>query len=370
MKEITLRSYAKINLSLRVLRRREGGYHDISSLMQGIDLCDVINIKVCAENGTKYNLPHCLIDGTVVYLCADADTIPMDMSNLALKGIKAVLDEVSSRANEIEVPKVLLVKIEKRLPVAAGIAGGSGNAAACMLGLNALMGHPLSLRELMGIGTGVGADVPFSVMMNARCNAGELNWTEQNREESLNCIEQYRTEQELNWTEQNSSGELSRTEQSMQVGLRGLIEASSAAMISGIGEIVEPTEPIARHIIMANPGIAVSTRAAYEAIDAELNRTEESDGAELSCTEQNRAAELWVNDFESYTLANYPEAKHLRELMEQELRAERILMSGSGPTMIAYYEDGRVADEDYENFRCICANEEGYRIWRTSTGTL
>ena len=92
MNEITLNAYAKINLSLVVTGKRPDGYHNIRSLMQGIDLCDVIKITKCPENGTKYNLPHCTIGGIDVYLCTDVETIPMDMSNLALRGIAAVLD--------------------------------------------------------------------------------------------------------------------------------------------------------------------------------------------------------------------------------------------------------------------------------------
>ena len=142
MTEITLNAYAKINLSLTVTGRRTDGYHDIRSLMQGIDLFDVIKITKCPQNGTKYNLPHCTIGDVVVYLCTDADTIPVDMSNLALKGIASVLDGYDGR-----MPEELLVTIDKRLPVAAGIAGGSGNGAVCMLGMNALLGYPFSLRD-------------------------------------------------------------------------------------------------------------------------------------------------------------------------------------------------------------------------------
>ncbi len=83
MKEIELKAYAKINLSLTVTGRRADGYHNIRSLMQGIGLFDVIKITQCPRNGTKYNLPHCTIGDVVVYLCTDADTIPVDMSNLA-----------------------------------------------------------------------------------------------------------------------------------------------------------------------------------------------------------------------------------------------------------------------------------------------
>ena len=304
MEKIVLNAYAKINLSLTVTGRRDDGYHNIRSLMQGIDLCDVIKITKCVENGTKYNLPHCTIDGIVVYLCTDAKTIPLDMSNLALKGIAAVLG--------------VLVTIDKKLPVAAGIAGGSGNAAACMLGVNALMGSPFSLRELMKTGARVGADVPFSLMMNARCNAGAL------------------------------------------AALEGIEEASSAAWTGGIGDIVDPAEPMLRHVILANPGIAVSTKAAYEAIDAVM--------AELGYNRVLDEYPLFVNDFESYTLRAYQEAQRLKSLMQKELSADIVLMSGSGPTMAAYYTDPELAGEDFARMNDIAEREAGWRVWLTVTG--
>ena len=319
MDGITLNAYAKINLSLAVIDRRADGYHNIKSLMQGIDLCDVIRLSKCLKNGTKYNLPHCTIHGVVVYLCTDAKTIPADMSNLAFRGIKAVLDACadSHRADVSgDLRDGLIIELDKRLPVAAGIAGGSDNAAACMLGINALIGSPFSLRELMDIGTGVGADVPFSLMMNAKRNADEL------------------------------------------AGLEGLVEARSAAWVSGIGEIVEPAEPMRRHVIMVNPGIAVSTGAAYEALDS-VRRERSPEELEHP---------MFMNDFEANTLSAYPEAGRLSRLMREELRADTVLMSGSGPTMIGYYEDPAAASCDFDRMKEICVREGSWRAWLTETG--
>ena len=313
MKETVLKAYAKINLSLTVTGRREDGYHNIRSLMQGIGLFDVIKITKCPQNGTKYNLPHCLIGGVDVYLCTDADTIPVDMSNLAFKGVAAVLD-----AYDHPVMDDIIISIDKRLPVSAGIAGGSGNAAVCMLGLNSLLGSPFSLRELMKIGAEVGADVPFSLMMNARRNASEL------------------------------------------ASLTGLEEASTAAWTGGIGDIVEPAEPMNRYVIMANPGIAVSTKAAYEGIDAIM--------AEPGYKGVTDEYPLFVNDLESYTLRDYPQAAQLKAVMQDELDADIVLMSGSGPTMAAYYRDEEKARQDFCRMKDLCSQRPGWRTWFSSTG--
>lgn len=318
MEKISLNAHAKLNLSLEVVGRRSDGYHNIVSLMQGIDLCDALTIKKCPQNGTKYNLPHCTIDGLAVYLCTDASTIPTDMNNLAYKGVAALLDAAKDKnPHYAEFSKgvgSLIIDIEKRLPVAAGIAGGSGNAAASMLGLNALMGYPFTLRELMDIGTGVGADVPFSIFMNASRNRAVLG------------------------------------------GLKGIEEAGDAAWIGGIGDEVKASEPVPRYVILANPGISVSTAEAYRAID------------EMGYDETGGAGTLFVNDFEKYTLANYPEASELNSFMRKNLGADEILMSGSGPTMAAYYTNEEKAAADALAFTEQAAEKNGWSVWLSKTG--
>jgi len=357
METIRLNAYGKINLSLAVLGRRPDGYHNISSLMQGIGLYDVVEIKKCSENGTKYNLPHCRIGGIIIYLDMHTKDVPTDMRNLALRGIAALAEAVETAPGYAELSgnaagacsadnalasllpeSALLVSIDKRLPVAAGIAGGSGNAAACMLGLNALLGYPLSLRELMQKGAGVGADVPFSLMMNAASNRETL------------------------------------------ADLPGIEEASTAAWMTGIGDVVEPCEPLHRYVILANPGIAVSTPDAYRAVD-ELHAAQDAAQADehaaqageyaaqaaqtaAQAGEVRRGDALFTNDFEEYTLNAYDEAGALSRAMHEQLSADRILMSGSGPTMVAYYTDRQKAEREFDRFR----TEPGVRKWLTETG--
>lgn len=318
MDSIRLRSHAKVNLSLRVMGKRSDGYHEISSFMQGVGIHDVIEIKKCFKNETKYNLPHCNINGILVYLCADIKTIPQDMSNLALRGIdavtKAVSEDPEARGN---MPETLLVSIEKKLPVAAGLAGGSGNAAACMLGLNMMLGCPYTLRELMDKGAAVGADVPFSIFMNAFRNAAVLS------------------------------------------GMPGLEEARDSAMTAGIGDIVNAAEPVPRYVVLANPGTVVSTQKAYRALDELGIRTETED-----------AGELFVNDFEKYTLQSDSAAAELHRLLTEESGADEVLMSGSGPTMAAYYIDEDRARSGYERLSRITGADERIRIWFSDTGIV
>ena len=171
-------------------------------------------------------MPHCTVNGIVVYLCTDAKTIPTDMDNLAFRAVKAFTDAIGLRDLEKYIPTdTMLIDIRKDLPVSAGIGGGSANAAVVLLGLNEMTGRPFTLRQLMNMGAESGADVPFSTFMNAYRNRDVLT------------------------------------------GLDGLEEASDAAWTSGIGEIVEPAESVPRYVILANPGTAISTKAAYKAFD-------------------------------------------------------------------------------------------------------
>ena len=307
-----LKAYGKINLSLDILGRRLDGYHNISSLMQDISLYDVIEIKKCSQSGTKYNFSHCTISNVDVYLCTNLETIPLGDDNLAVRGARAVIERLDSdgilKSSGLEEVSIF---IDKRLPVAAGIAGGSGNGAVTMLGINALAGYPYSLRELMELGAAVGADIPFSLMMNAKKNEEELK------------------------------------------ELRGIEEASTAAQTEGIGDIVRPVSPIHRFVILGNPGVAVSTREVYEAMDAIEDRV---------C-----GGELFTNQMESYTLEFYPEAAEMNKAMKSMFHAEHVLMSGSGPTMVAYYNGGYEAETDYRKITergC----KSGWRFWLAETG--
>ena len=301
MDKITLNAHAKINLSLEITGKRPDGYHDIVSFMQGLGLHDVLSIEKCTQKATKYKLPHCTVNGIVVYLCTDAKTIPTDMDNLAFRAVKAFTD-------------ALLIDIRKDLPVSAGIGGGSANAAACLLGLNEMTDRPFTLRQLMEIGGGFGADVPFSTFMNAYRNRKVLD------------------------------------------GLKGLVEASDAAWTAGIGEIVERAESIPRYVIMANPGTAVLTKAAYKAFD------------EIGYTDADCAGKIFVNDMEKYTLKADKKAASLKRFMLERLDAEEVLMSGSGPTMVAYYKDIDKAGKGIATLAEMAVTDASIRAWLTDTG--
>ena len=316
MDKITLNAHAKTNLSLEIIGKRPDGYHDIVSFMQGLGLHDVLSIEKCTQKATKYNLPHCTVNGIVVYLCTDAKTIPTDMDNLAFRAVKAFTDAVGVRDLEKILPEdALLIDIRKDLPVAAGIGGGSANAAVCLLGLNEMTGRPFTLRQLMSIGAGFGADVPFSTFMNAYRNRSVL------------------------------------------ADLEGIEEASDAAWTAGIGDIVEAAESVPSYVILANPGTAVSTKAAYKAFD------------EIGYADADSAGHrLFVNDMEKYTLRADRKAAVLKGFMDERLDAKELLMSGSGPTMVAYYDDVNKARRGMTALAELIEIDCSIRAWLTDSG--
>lgn len=139
MREIRLESYAKINLSLDVVRKREDGYHDIETIMQEVDLGD----RIILREGTR----GCRID-------SNSRSIPLDGRNLVHRAYEEI-SRVSGQEKAVE------IYIDKRIPVGGGLAGGSSNAAAVLKGLNELWDLGYSLADLQALGSRIGADVPF-----------------------------------------------------------------------------------------------------------------------------------------------------------------------------------------------------------------
>ena len=140
------RANAKINLYLDVVSRRENGYHNIVSLMQTLSLCDLVTLDYRPADQTEIRLSA----------SGNAD-MPTDRKNLAWRAAELFLAE-TGKTGEVD------LFIEKHIPMAAGLAGGSADAAAVLRGLNALCGHPLSLERLCALGARLGADVPFCIV--------------------------------------------------------------------------------------------------------------------------------------------------------------------------------------------------------------
>jgi len=266
---IELKALAKINLGLDVLGRRDNGYHDVRMVMQTIYLYDNVILR-------KVDKPGIELQTNLFYL-------PVDGDNIAYKAAKMLIDE-------FDITEGVHITLDKHIPVAAGMAGGSSNAAAVLVGMNQLFQLGLSQKDLMERGVSLGADVPYCVM-------------------------------------------------------RGTVLAE------GIGEILLPLPPLPKcYILIAKPGISVSTKTVYEKLDAKpIEKHPDIDGVleGLKKGDIRKVAASMGNVLEAVTVEDYPIIEEIKNAMKQA-GALNAMMSGSGPTVFGIFEDkntARVAKE-------------------------
>lgn len=272
MKEVKLRALAKINLGLDVVRKREDGYHEVRMLMQTIKMYDKINIRLTDKSGIA-------IKTNLYYL-------PVNEDNLAYKAAKLLMDE-------FQIKDGISIQLKKYIPVAAGMAGGSSNAAAVLVGINRLFKLGLTKRELMERSVVLGADVPYCIM-------------------------------------------------------RG------TALAEGIGEILTPLTPMPNcHILIAKPGIHVSTKFVYGNLKAnELKKHPDIDGqlAALKKKDLKGVAAKMGNVLESVTVPAYPVIGWIRNEMKRN-GALNAMMSGSGPTVFGLFDEKEKAQAAFAALR-------------------
>lgn len=268
MDYIKMKALAKINLGLDVVRKREDGYHEVRMIMQTISLYDKIFIKKTKNTGIK-------VSTNLYYL-------PNNENNLVYKAAKLLIDE-------FEIKNGVSMKLEKYIPVAAGMAGGSADAAAVLIGMNKLFGLGLSRKQLMDRGVSIGADVPYCIM-------------------------------------------------------RG------TALAEGIGERLTKLKPLPKcYILIAKPGISVSTKFVYGNLKAdEIEKHPDIDGIieAIDNADILSVAERLGNVLEDVTIREYPVIDELKQFMKDR-GALNSLMSGSGPTVFGIFTDKDMADKAY-----------------------
>lgn len=329
MNQIQLSTYAKINLSLDVTGLREDGYHEVAMVMQAIDLKDHLTIhSVERADGTeagKHRLPGepavsrdggtvpgaagtgvsgapgksgwpqdsgkwCSMDGTetdtpcakpVIRLTMDVPGIPLDRRNTAYRAAELMLERLSEcnpgRYGKLE---ILEIRIEKRIPSSAGLAGGSSNAAGVLAGMNRLLEMHLSLDELCEMGTRIGADVPFCI-------------------HSVVALQP-----ELLQEAADAAGR----------------KPSSCALAEGIGEKLTPLKPAGMQVLLANPGIEVSTAQVYRALDAISGYPRPDTEAVMDAVRTQSVSGLasaTANVLENVTLRDFPAVNELKTVMMQ-----------------------------------------------------
>ena len=266
MQQIRQRAYAKINIGLDVLRRRPDGYHEVKMIMQTVDIYDDLLLEKTFKPG--------------IYLQTDNAELPVNRDNLIYRAAALLMEEK-------KVTEGVKITLAKRIPIAAGMAGGSSDAAAAMRGINTLFDMGYSVEELQHVGVKLGADIPY-------------------------CL------------------------------------VGGTMLSEGIGEILTPLPaPPDAHLVVAKPDINVSTAFVYGNLHAEqLQYHPDIDGMAQALSEKNLRGicDRMGNVLETVTVREYPVIEEIKQLMCRA-GAYNALMSGSGPTVFGIYTDGTKAAE-------------------------
>ena len=289
IKHLSLKAYGKINLGLDVLRRRDDGYHEDRMIMQTVGIYDRIDL-IYKET------PGITVETNLYYL-------PDNENNLVYKAAKLLMDE-------FHVQKGVHIRLRKYIPVAAGMAGGSSDAAAVLFGVNKMFSLGLTTEQLMDRGVKIGADVPYCVM-------------------------------------------------------RG------TALSEGIGEILTPLPvPPQCQVLIAKPGISVSTKFVYENLHANELRPEQHpdiDGMMEAIKQKDLygIADRFGNVLENVTIPAYPVIQEIKDLMLEQ-GAIGALMSGSGPTVFGLFTNPKAAAKAHEEMRFGAGAELAKQVYLTN----
>lgn len=274
---------AKINLSLDVLYKREDGYHEVEMVMTMVDLADRVEMQ---------ELPR-----DTIIISSQAGYIPLDEKNLAFQAARLIKERY-------DVKQGVYIHLDKKIPVAAGLAGGSSDAAATLRGLNRLWRLGIATKELQKLGEELGSDVPF-------------------------CV------------------------------------TGGTAIARGRGERLEPIEsPPQCWVILAKPPINVSTSEIYGKLQAGAIRKHPSTAGVLEAIREKRFDQLCGalgNVLEEVTLELYPEVRQLKEVMAK-LGADGVLMSGSGPTVFGLVSKEAKVPRIYNGLRGFCKDVYAVRL--------
>lgn len=260
MKKIQQKGYAKINVGLDVVRRMENGYHEVKMIMQTLSLCDLITIEKKEEKEIE------------VY--TNKSELPGNEDNLVYKAAKLLIDEC-------KISEGVIIHLEKNIPIAAGLAGGSTDAAAVFRGMNELFDLGLSVQKMQELAVKLGADIPY-------------------------CI------------------------------------TGGTYLSEGIGEKLSVVSNMPKcFVLLAKPDIAVSTKWVYENLHAnELKKHPDIDGIKNAMESNNLygMCEKLENVLETVTVTKYPIIQEIKRIMKEN-GAINAIMSGSGPTVFGVFDN-------------------------------
>ena len=283
MKKLMRNAYAKVNLALDVLRRREDGYHDVCMIMQNLSLYDTLTFTIEAA------------DTFEITISCDKEFVPCDERNLVYKAV-ALMGQTYNLTGKVH------VDIVKRIPVEAGMAGGSTDCAAAFHAMRELYGLDVSTEDLMKLGVTLGADVPYCIL-------------------------------------------------------------AKTALSEGIGEVLTEVPMLPDcYVVVAKPNVSVSTKMVYENLHAnELERHPDVAGMVEALKQKNLegVAARMENVLETVTTKLYPLIEEIKQTMK-DAGAENAIMSGSGPTVFGLYTERKIAEAAAGKIRAAYGLSEVY----------
>lgn len=272
MNEITKKAYAKINLGLDVIRKREDGYHELKMIMQTINLYDLITIS--------------LRDDQEIQMKTNLSSLPCNENNLVFKAACLMLETY-------QIKQGVQIELVKHIPIAAGMAGGSADAAATLKAINELFDLGASMKDLMKLGVKLGADIPYCIL-------------------------------------------------------------EGTALSEGIGEILTPLPAMPQcHILIVKPNVGVSTKFVYQNLkltDKTVHPDIDGMVAAIHNHELSEIISRFGNVLETVTIPKQPKVAQIKEEMLR-LGALGSLMSGSGPTVFGIFANYGLAKHAYDIFK-------------------
>ncbi|MEW6614828.1 MAG: 4-(cytidine 5'-diphospho)-2-C-methyl-D-erythritol kinase [Thermodesulfobacteriota bacterium] len=270
MNSLKLLSPAKVNLRLDVLSKRNDGYHEIRTVMQRIGICDELEISLRRRD---------------IDILSDSRDVPQNIENIAYRAAKSILDR-------FKIDVGVRVFIKKKIPIAAGLGGGSSNAATTLIGLNRLLKLGLTRKELIKMGTLLGADVPFFIF-------------------------------------------------------------EKPALATGIGDRLQRIKlPSPIWMVLVNPKIQVSTSWAYKNLNLNIGLTKKKNNISIlpPVAQLSDVVNFLHNDLEDVTVKRYPEIQMIKEELIGK-GAEGALMSGSGPSVFGIFSNRERAEKAFDQLR-------------------
>ncbi|WP_027400310.1 4-(cytidine 5'-diphospho)-2-C-methyl-D-erythritol kinase [Anaerovorax odorimutans] len=314
MNSIVLKAYAKINLSIDVLGKRSDGYHEVLMVMQQIDLYDTV--KVYYENlefSDDKNLQN-QKNNIIIKLGTNLEYLPTDDKNIAYKAALLMCEKYKRDSG------IITIDIDKKIPVAAGLAGGSANGAAVIHALSKLWNLNLNIQDLMDLGKQLGADVPFCIMGQAALNTN-----------------------------------LEFLKEEGKIG--------TCAIASGIGEKLEVINGLAAWVVLSKPPISVVTAKVYKELKLnEITKRPNTNQLVKGLKENNfyKISKNLINVLESVSLKEYPVIVYTKNKFEEIQKGHKALMSGSGPTVFSLYFNKNKAKRIYSKLKEI--NDETFLV--------